>query len=59
MNSLNKISVFLGAIALIAWSFSVAPRAHAQSGGPGSDAGIVKSIDDGILETRSGSHTKQ
>jgi len=60
MNSLNKISsVFLGAIALITFSFSFPSRAHAQSGGPGADAGVVKSIDDGILEIRSGSHTTQ
>jgi len=59
MNSLAKISLFLGATILIAFSISVAPRAYAQSGGPGSDAGVVKSIDDGILEIRSGSHTTQ
>jgi len=44
---------------LIAFSFPVAPCAHSQSGGPGADAGVVKSIDDGILEIRSGSHTTQ
>lgn len=59
MNSLSKISVFFGAVILIAISLSVAPYAYAQSGGPGADAGVVKSIDDGILEIRSGSHTTQ
>ena len=44
---------------LIAFSFPFAPRAPAQSGGPGVDAGVVKSIDDGILKIRSGSHTSQ
>ena len=58
MNSL-KISVFLGAVTLIAFSFPVAPRANAQSGGPGTDSGVVTSIDDRILEIRNGSHTTQ
>lgn len=46
-------------LTFLALSSSVGPRAQAQSGGPGADAGVVKSIDDGILEIRSGSHTTQ
>ena len=46
-------------VASFALSCSFAPRAHAQSGGPGADAGVVTSIDDGILEIRSGSHTTE
>ncbi len=33
------------------------PRAHAQSGGPGADAGVVTSIDDAKLDLREGSKT--
>jgi len=44
-------------ITLFALSFPVAPRAHAQSGGPGSDAGVVTSIDDAKLDLREGSKT--
>ena len=44
-------------VTFFALSFPVAPRAHAQSGGPGSDAGVVTSIDDNRLEIRYGSHT--
>jgi hypothetical protein len=59
MSSLNKISVFLGAITLIAFSLPVARRAHAQIEiGVGKDVGVVESIDDGILKIRSGSHTR-
>jgi hypothetical protein len=62
---LNCKSLFGHSGQVIAWligiffalSFPVAPRAHAQSGGPGADAGVVTSIDDNRLEIRSGSHT--
>ncbi len=46
-------------LTFLAFSSAVGPHAHAQSGGPGADAGVVKSIDDGILEIRSGSHTTE
>lgn len=59
MRSLNKISVFVGATVSIGFSLAVALSAYGQSGGPGRDSGVVKSIDDGILEIRSGSHTTQ
>lgn len=53
------MSVFLGAITLIAFSSPVARRAAAQHyGNLGRDVGVVESIDDGILNLRSGSHTR-
>jgi len=39
-------------VTFVALSFPIAPRAHAQSGGPGSAIGVVKSIDDAVLEIR-------
>ena len=44
-------------VALVALPLLSAPRAHAQSGGPGADAGVVTSIDDAKLDIRVGSHT--
>src|ERR1700730_16885887 len=44
-------------VTLFALSFPVASPVHAQSGGPGRDAGVVTSIDDNTLEIRDGSHT--
>lgn len=39
-------------VACLALAATVAPRAHAQSGGPISSVGVVKSIDDMILDIR-------
>lgn len=39
-------------VAVLALAVAVAPRAHAQSGGPISSSGVVTSIDDMILEIR-------
>jgi hypothetical protein len=39
-------------VAVLALALAVAPRAHAQSGGPISSSGVVTSIDDMILEIR-------
>lgn len=44
-------------VSFFALSFPIAPRAHAQSGGPGADAGLVTSIDDAKLDLREGSKT--
>src|ERR1700730_16780235 len=44
-------------VSFVALSFPIAPRAHAQSGGPGADAGVVTSIDDAKLDLREGSKT--
>jgi hypothetical protein len=44
-------------LTLLAFSSAVGPRAHAQSGGPGADAGVVMSIDDAKLDIREGSKT--
>jgi hypothetical protein len=61
---MNCKSLFGHSGQLLAWlivtfalSFPVAPRAHAQSGGPGADAGLVTSIDDAKLDLREGSKT--
>lgn len=62
---MNRKSLFGHSGQIIAWlivtffalSFPVAPRAHAQSGGPGADAGVVTSIDDAKLDIREGSRT--
>ncbi len=61
---MNRKSLFGHSGQLLAWlivtfalSFPVAPRAHAQSGGPGADAGLVTSIDDAKLDLREGSKT--
>ena len=61
---MNCKSLFGHSGQLLAWlivtfalSFPVAPRAHAQSGGPGADAGVVTSIDDAKLDLREGSKT--
>jgi hypothetical protein len=39
-------------VIFFAFALPVAHRAHAQSGGPGADAGVVTSIDDAVLEIR-------
>ena len=62
---MNPKSSFVQSGRVIAWlivtffalSIPVTPRAHAQSGGPGKDRGVVMSIDDAVLEIRDGSHT--
>jgi hypothetical protein len=62
---MNRKSLFGHSDQLLAWlvvaffalSFPGASRVPAQSGGPGSDAGVVTSIDDNRLEIRSRSHT--
>jgi hypothetical protein len=62
---LNRKSLFGHSGQVIAWlivafcalSFPFARRAHAQSGGPGADAGVVTSIDDAKLDLREGSRT--
>lgn len=43
--------------ALVVLSSPIAPRAHAQSGGPGTDHGTVASIDDMLLDIRGGDGT--
>lgn len=55
--AMNRIAIILGTVTAIAFSFLIAPRVYAQSGGPGADAGVVKSIDDGILELRNSKTT--
>jgi hypothetical protein len=63
---MNPKSSFVQSGRVIAWlivtffalSIPVTPRAHAQSGGPGKDRGVVMSIDDAVLEIRDGSHTR-
>lgn len=39
-------------LTFLAFLSAVGPRAYAQSGGPGTDQGVVKSIDDSVLEIR-------